>query len=181
MSNDTLNVQTCPRSCQVHQDTREVKCSNIWKTTICSSCSVLRCRILQLLLYSLQIRSHSCLLESQQIPELHWWQFQSLPCTLLPTLSFVGLRLLPGQFSELQLAAMQSQTLPQLSQECLLGLVMAAGPAQAIEPGSPGIRRINYCSYYINNTEVMCCLCRLQKTGNLRELQKQNINSYNGI
>lgn len=108
--------------------------------------------IFQLLLYIPQFRNHSCLLESQQIPELHWSQFQSLPCTPLPTLSLAGQRLSPGQFSELQLPAMQSQTLPQLNQQCLLGQAMVAGPAQAIEPGNPGICTVNRYCHDIDNT-----------------------------
>jgi hypothetical protein len=44
------------------------------------------------------------------IPELCRWSFQSLPCIQQPALSSAGLRLLPGQFSVLQLAVMQSQT-----------------------------------------------------------------------
>jgi len=50
---------------------------------------------------------------------------------------------LPGQFFELQLPAMQSQTLPQLNQQCLLGQAMVAEPAQAIEQGNPEIFRVN--------------------------------------
>jgi hypothetical protein len=45
--------------------------------------------------------------------------------------------LLPGQFSVLQLVVTQSQTLPLLNQHCLMRQVMAAGPEQATELGTP--------------------------------------------
>lgn len=144
MSNNKLKVQICPRICYVHQRTCQMRCSNIGKVMTSGNCSVLDGLDIATLLYSLQFRNHSSHIQSQQIPELHWWQFQSLPCTLLPALSLAGLKLLPGQFSELQLVVMQSQTLPQLNQQCLLGLVTVAGPAQAIEPGNPAICRVNH-------------------------------------